>query len=963
MRLAVRLALLLLVLSTLPLAAVGWLAYSMSRQAIRSDTFHHLASTNVFREEELDRWIADNEETLRELASRPGVRELAAVLASRDPDDAQYRDAYNRLVEDHLAPTLENKGGFLDLSLLQVGDGLTVLSTDDTLEGQRRDGEPYFLEGQARTFVQDAAYSPELEEMVMYIGTPVNDADGDLTAVLAGRADLGQLSAILRRRSAQSGTEDTYLVNASCFFVTEPRFGDDYASEGEVRTEAIASCLEGSDGMAEYDDYREAAVIGAYDWIPERGVCILTEVDQAEAYAPITALGNAVLGLGAGAAVAVVVVGFLLAQSITGPVRRLVRGAAEIGRGNLAHRIPVTGRDEIGQMALAFNLMAANLRQSPGETNYSQRLLLALGQAAEAVQRARTAEDVYRRVGRELATLGYNASIFTVVKGGTHLAMPHLGFNERTLRAAERLVGLTRSFRFPIPEGGFYDRLITERAAAFREPFTEPIAEALPRGVKRLAGRVASLMGIEQGIAAPLVVGGDVYGLLLLHGSGLTRADIPAVTAFANQTAIALENALAEEELRKHRDHLEDLVRQRTAEMERANEELQTEIAERKRAEAALRSLSARYEAILAAAPDIIMEVDRNRVYTWANRAGLKFFGEDVLGKEAALYLEGDQDTYDTVQPLVNDDDTVVYVESWQRRHDGEKRLLAWWCRRLVDANGEVTGALSTARDITEHRQADEDLREYSDRLEAMVDERTEELSRTQDLLLRHERLAVLGQLAGGIGHELRNPLGAIKSAAYFLNMALADPDPDVKETLAILDREVAASDRIISSLLDFARPRTATRRKADLNAVVREVLARVEVPKNVKVSTRFSKELPSVLADHDQLTQVFSNIVLNALQAMPEGGRLEVKTREAKREGSAESSVVVSVKDSGIGIAEGNLRRIFEPLFTTKAKGIGLGLALSKTLIEAHGGEIDVESQEGKGTIFTVTLPLSGSA
>ena len=163
-----------------------------------------------------------------------------------------------------------------------------------------------------------------------------------------------------------------------------------------------------------------------------------------------------------------------------------------------------------------------------------------------------------------------------------------------------------------------------------------------------------------------------------------------------------------------------------------------------------------------------------------------------------------------------------------------------------------------------------------------MVDERTEELRQTQDLLLRHERLAVLGQLAGGVGHELRNPLGAIKSAAYFLNMAIDDPDPDVRETLGILDREVAASDRIISSLLDFARPRAATRRKADLNQVVQEVLARVDVPKNVKVSTRLTKELPSVLADHDQLTQVLSNIVRNAVQAMPEGGRLAVKTWQA---------------------------------------------------------------------------------
>ena len=198
------------------------------------------------------------------------------------------------------------------------------------------------------------------------------------------------------------------------------------------------------------------------------------------------------------------------------------------------------------------------------------------------------------------------------------------------------------------------------------------------------------------------------------------------------------------------------------------------------------------------------------------------------------------------------------------------------------------------------------------------------------------------------------------------------DPDLDqVKESLRVGAQAVVVHTGRYADVLGEEERRTELDRVADaasgilqlLDAQIRLVLARVDVPKNVKVSTRLTKELPSVLADHDQLTQVLSNIVRNAVQAMPEGGRLAVKTWQAKGEGAATRSVAVSVKDSGIGIAEGNLHRVFEPLFTTKAKGIGLGLALSKTLIEAHGGSIDVESQEGKGSAFIVTLPLSGSA
>jgi PAS domain S-box-containing protein len=135
------------------------------------------------------------------------------------------------------------------------------------------------------------------------------------------------------------------------------------------------------------------------------------------------------------------------------------------------------------------------------------------------------------------------------------------------------------------------------------------------------------------------------------------------------------------------------------------------DVTDSRRAEKVLLTLSSRNEALLSAIPDIIMEVDNNKVYTWANKAGLLFFGDDVIGKEAAFYFEGEQKTYDIVKPLFNGGDEIVYVESWQRRHDGEKRLLAWWCRVLKDTCGNVFGALSTARDITENKNAENALR------------------------------------------------------------------------------------------------------------------------------------------------------------------------------------------------------------------------------------------------------------
>ena len=167
------------------------------------------------------------------------------------------------------------------------------------------------------------------------------------------------------------------------------------------------------------------------------------------------------------------------------------------------------------------------------------------------------------------------------------------------------------------------------------------------------------------------------------------------------------------------RKDTKDSIARENENLRRRVEELEAELMDAKSRQARLETAS-RHTALLAEISDIVMEVDAGKVYTWANEAGRRFFGDDVVGREAAFYFEGEQNTYELVGPLFAGSEQTIYVESWQRRRDGEKRLLAWWCRVLKDRAGEVTGALSTARDITDERRKEREIARLTQVLEAI---------------------------------------------------------------------------------------------------------------------------------------------------------------------------------------------------------------------------------------------------
>jgi signal transduction histidine kinase len=218
----------------------------------------------------------------------------------------------------------------------------------------------------------------------------------------------------------------------------------------------------------------------------------------------------------------------------------------------------------------------------------------------------------------------------------------------------------------------------------------------------------------------------------------------------------------------------------------------------------------------------------------------------------------------------------------------------------------------------------------------------------------RSERLAAIGQVAAGIAHELRNPLNVVKTSVYYLLNARSPTPGKTAEHLQRIERHVLASDGVITALSNFAKMPLPNLRPVPVGDCLRDALALNAVPENVEAAIDCPAALPPVLADPDQLAIVFGNLIRNAREAMPQGGRL---TLAGRQDGEC---VEVAVADTGVGISPEHLSRITEPLFSTKAKGLGLGLAIVRAILEKNKGSLRVASTPGQGTTFTVRLAAS---
>jgi PAS domain S-box-containing protein len=380
------------------------------------------------------------------------------------------------------------------------------------------------------------------------------------------------------------------------------------------------------------------------------------------------------------------------------------------------------------------------------------------------------------------------------------------------------------------------------------------------------------------------------------------------------------------------------------------------DITERKKSEIALLDERNKFESVAKAIGAGLVIIDKDYHVIWANDF-IKRYKGDTVGKLCYASLN------DLNGPC--SDCGIVKIFAGRTSFDSHEYCSTnvngdpYWVQivatPITDDQGNVTSAVEIAIDITERKKAEEHrkilerkVKNYSEHLKCMVDLRTAQLKDANERLVKAERFAAIGELSGMIGHDLRNPLAGIKNAIYFLKKkGQTISEAQTKEMFEIIDKAIDHSDKIINDLLDYSREMHLELIKYSARTLVDETMQEIQVPERIKIVNRVQQE-DLVWVNPDKMLRVFINLVNNAIDAMPEKGTLEISSCHR------DCWIDIVFADTGMGIPEETMQKIFTPLFTTKAQGMGFGLAICKRIIEAHGGTIKVKTKLNQGTTFT---------
>lgn len=726
-----------------------------------------------------------------------------------------------------------------------------------------------------------------------------------------------------------------------------------------------------------------------------------------ETYAPLNHLVIEVAAYGGLVFALLLGTGLLAARRIVRPVQALHEGVQRIGTGSLDHQLSLKTGDEIEQLAEAFNRMATNLKASFTQLEQrmadihrlEERYRDLIENSPEMIHQINRAGQFVHVNQTELDKLGYSLEdmlamhLWDIVPRGREPEI--LAYLERMVsqgRSTIETVFLTKEGRpidveihstalFDVEGGGLvysraFVRDITQRRALEQkvQRYTTQLEQAVAERTQQLSfsqkrykalfdlaadpvlmveadGRIMAVNQREERVLGyaeaelidrPLlnvvlpghhdrtrglmekIVRGEQQvpteeievvgrgGMSMLVEMDLIRIEDGATVSVMVQLRDITERKRLEQQLHEYSVALEAKVKARTREIEETKTYL---------------------ENLLENANDVIYTLDTEQRFTYVNNkvAAWGYRKEDLIGRPYLSLLSKRHRGRRLKSTLDIGAKQVYEVEVLSRA--GNARTVMVSVSPLHDPDGRIQGVLGIARDITDTKKLEQQI-------------------------LNTEKLASVGKLAAGVAHEINNPLGGILNCLYNLRKGTLSPARQ-EEYVVSMEDGLRRVQKIVRQLLDFSQQHEPELSATDINAVVERVLVLTEhafVANQIRLDKQLQPGLSALMVDRHMIEQVLMNLVLNAIQAIKGGGVVTIRTR------ILDEACVIEVQDTGCGIQPHVLSRIFDPFFTTKGvgEGTGLGLSVSLGIVERHGGRILVDSEVGKGSVFTVALPLT---
>ena len=558
-------------------------------------------------------------------------------------------------------------------------------------------------------------------------------------------------------------------------------------------------------------------------------------------------------------------------------------------------------------------------------------------------------------------TLGFEYAVFMVVDKNMLCVVDQCGYSE--------------SFSSRLPLDG--NRGVTVKAAKTGRPI-------LVLDTEKEGTYVEFMSGIRSELAVPVKIARRVLGVLNVESkilNGFDEKDQELLEILASHAATAISNITKRYEIERYSTQLASLMRS-SAEMIHTTDlykRLQSILE-------AIRELGWRRVGIRLTDENLDTRspkdtvsagfTDEEREFAWKNRAPGQLWRER-FGREGERFKIGEFYFFPWSDPWVR----RIFSQSMVPSKLPLGELGEWDPRDSLSAplrlaDGRIVGILGMDDPSNGKRPTEESLaplelflhqaavaienaqliqqqKEYMGHLEEKVEERTRQLKQAQEQLIKSERLAAIGQVAAMVGHDLRNPLTGIAGATYYLRTKLrSNANQKTMEMLDLIEKDVEHSNNIITDLLEYSREIRLETAETNTKSIVKDALSLVKFFKNIQVLD-FTSLDPKIVVDVEKIKRVFLNIIKNAVDAMPEGGTLTITSKESN------GTLQVAFTDTGTGISKDALEKLWTPFFTTKSRGMGLGLPICKRFVEAHGGNVSVESTVGKGTTFTVTIPI----